>query len=231
MHDTRLGIRSCLVLTAALLLVPGTTWPALAQGNVGANVSFSGRVIDGKSGESVAGARVYALHLDSKQIFTSAPTEGRGQYELTGLPYGYFDLVVEAPTGLYLGNRVVNAPAGERRDISLSLEDPQPEDMDWWSADPNRRIAGLDRAPDGVARIIEDSSRIAAWQPPKPPEPVVASASGAQAAAKASRWGGFWAANSGWLVPVLAVVGSVGVGLVITSDNDDDEDVAGSPFE
>lgn len=223
-------IRATLALALAIAVAPGGSWTCLAEAASNGNVAFSGRVIDGRTGEAVAGARVYALHLDSKQVFTAAPAGNRGEYELSGLPYGYYDLVVEAPSGLHLGNRVVNAPAGERVDISLSLEDPQPEDMEWWSADPNRRIAGLERAPDGVARIIEDNSRVMAWQPPAAPKPVVASAKAASVA-NSGRFGTFWKANSGWLVPVLAVVGTFGVGLAITDDNDDNQDLPGSPFE
>ncbi len=209
-----------LALTAALVLGVPTT-AVLAAGGVAGAVGFTGKILD-EQGSSISGAKVHAIHLDTKQIFTSAPSSGSGEYALRGLPLGYFDLVVESSAGVFLANRVVNAPAGETVEISLLLGPPRPEDTEWWSADPNRRIAGLDRSPDGVARIVEG----------KPPKAAAIARGGANpgiAPAATSSGSGFWAANARWLVPTLAVVGAVGLAAVLSDD--DDEDVPASPFQ
>ena len=116
--------------------------PVSAQGRAAGSVGFKGRIVD-ENGTPVAGAKVHAVHLDTKQVFTSSPSDPNGRYVLKGLPLGYFDLVVEGGGGVYLANRVVNAPAGETVEISFMLGPPRPEDTEWWSADPNRRVAGL----------------------------------------------------------------------------------------
>ena len=56
-------------VAACLLLVPA----AFAAAPAG-NVSLKGAVVRGDKATPVTGARVYAVHLDTKQVFTSAPS-------------------------------------------------------------------------------------------------------------------------------------------------------------
>ncbi|RMF72966.1 MAG: carboxypeptidase regulatory-like domain-containing protein [Acidobacteria bacterium] len=203
---------SLAVVLALALGTPGL--PVLAQAAVTGGVSFEGRILD-ENGSPVAGAKVHAVHLDTKQVFTSGPSDGSGHYTLRGLPIGYFDLVVESSSGLFLANRVVNAPAGETVEISLLLGPPRPEDTEWWSADPNRRVAGLDRSPDGVARIVEGD----------PPRALAVPPAGGAAAPGSSAT--FWARNGRWLVPTLAILAAAGIALAL---DDDEKDQPASPF-
>lgn len=172
------------------------------------------------------GARVYAVHLDTKQVFSSAPSTDKGEYALTGLPYGYYDLAVETSDGLYLANRVINAPAGEKVEISMILGAPQPEDTEWWSAEPDRRIPGLDRVPDGVSRIVEGVPRKST---------LVAIASGKTAAttgATAATTGAkvFGTGTSSWLIPVLAAGGLAALVIIANDDDNSASDTGSSPF-
>ncbi len=214
-----------ILLIAGMVLGPQTTW-TLAAGTAG-NVVLRGKVGSAETGQPIAGARVYAVHLDTKQVFTSAITNAKGEYQITGLPFGYYDLAVETPDGLYLANRVINAPAGEKVDVSLMLGPPQPEDTEWWSAEPDRRIPGLDRVPSGVARIVEGRVPLARARD-------LAAASGqgpAAAGAGAGAGAGVAAAGAAsWLVPALAVVGMVGLAAVVNDDNDTNDSEA-SEFE
>jgi hypothetical protein len=195
----------------------------------GGGSSFDGRVYASERGDEVAGATVYALHLDTKQVFRSDLTDRSGRYLIRGLPTGYYDLIVEADGKLYLGNRVLDAPAGESVEVSLVLGPPNPEDTQWWSAAPDRPIAGLNRPPDGVARIVEDRPRPGAVIPGETTRAATGAAEGAMRAASA-QGAGFWASNASWLVPTLAAVGITAGGFVLTDDNDAD-DQPGSPFE
>jgi hypothetical protein len=225
--------RSILRCSCAAALVVGLAFgsqvlPAIAQTGAAGNVVLEGKVLSADTGETLANARVYAVHLDTKQVFLSAPSSSSGDYQITGLPFGYYDLAVETPEGLYLANRVINAPAGERIDVSVVLGPPQPEDTEWWSAEPDRRIPGLERVPDGVARIVEG-------RPPRKSEIVAGDVSPAAtfppagAPARTAPAPAF-AGVGGWLIPAAVAVGIVGLGVIATDDNDDAEDSAASPF-
>ncbi len=216
--------RTALALVILGMALGPQAMSVMAAGPAG-NVSIRGVVFSGETQDAVMGARVYAVHLDTKQVFSSAPSTDKGEYALTGLPYGYYDLAVETTDGLYLANRVINAPAGEKVEISMILGPPQPEDTEWWSAEPDRRIPGLDRVPDGVSRIVEGvprKSTLAAIASGKP-------AAGAGTVATTSGSKVFGGAKAGWLVPVLAAGGLLAL-VVLADDDDDSSDNGSSPF-
>ncbi len=218
--------RRTVILAVVLgLCFTSTTLTAMAAGPAG-NVEIRGVVFSGERQTIVAGARVYAVHLDTKQVFQSSPSNDKGEYDLTGLPYGYYDLAVETSDGLFLANRVINAPAGERVEMSMILGPPQPEDTEWWSAEPDRRIPGLDRVPDGVARIVEGiprKSRLVEIASGKP------TATGASTRAATSGTRIFGGGKSGWALPLLAAGGLAGL-IILLDDDDDNEDGGSSPF-
>lgn len=206
---------AALLMVSFLIFGPLASTATSAAGMAG-SVVISGTVRNASNGEPVAGAQVYAVHLDTKQVFKSGPSDKDGKYTIPGLPFGYYDLAVLDTAGLFLANRVINAPAGEKQEVSLSLGPPQPEDTEWWSAEPDRRIPGLDRVPDGVARIIEG----------KPPKTAIASAESAKGAAGATvakTGGGLKLAS--WLVPVLGGAGIIALG-ILADDNDKKDDEA-----
>lgn len=187
-----------LIVALALGLCP-QLGAAFAAGS-SENASVHGAVAFTEKAAPVAGATVYAVHLDTRQVLKSAPTSANGAYEISGLPFGYYDLAVETSDGsLYLANRVISAPPGERMEISLMLGPPQPEDTEWWSSAPDRRIPGLERTPDGVARVVEGKPRSAA----------AAGTSGAESATPAGA-----TAKSKTLKPVL-IGGGIGLLAII----------------
>ncbi len=216
---------AALAIVCAIAMCPQVTGNAWAAGAAG-NVVIRGAVASADKGTPIASARVYAVHLDTKQVFTSAPSGAKGDYSITGLPFGYYDLAVETTDGLYLANRVINAPAGEKVEVSLMLGPPQPEDTEWWSAEPDRRIPGLDRVPDGVARIVEGKPSVAAAKPgPRVPAPTkVAVAPVGSGAAAGS------AGAHGWLVPALIAAGIAGLGVIVDKRNDKDNEFPASPY-
>ncbi len=217
-----------ILVIVGLVLGPQTTW-TLAAGTAG-NVVIRGKVGSAETGEPIAGARVYAVHLDTKQVFTSALTNAKGEYQITGLPFGYYDIAVETTDGLYLANRVINAPAGEKVDMSLMLGPPQPEDTEWWSAEPDRRIPGLDRVPSGVARIVEGRVPLAKAKALAEATGAAGGAGAASAGAAAAGGAAVAAGTASWLVPALAVAGMVGLAAVVNDDNDTNDSEA-SEFE
>lgn len=208
---------ACIVTTA---LVFGCQLPFnFAAGQTG-NVAIRGKVFDMNSGDPLPGAIVHAVHLDTKDVYSSEPSSSSGAYVLDRLPFGYYDLAVESEGGLFLSNRVIRAPAGEKITISMILGEPQAADTEWWSADPHRRIPGLDRAPDGVSRIVEGAPRRVPGALGDAPRPAVAKATGTVGAD----------GRRGWLIPALVAGGLMGLALVIEDDDDKAQDQGASPF-
>ena len=191
------------------------------------NVSMSGKVYESAAANTVSTGVVYAVHLTTKQVYQSEQIVAGGAYELKSLPFGYYDVVVVHSSRVYLANRVLNVPAGEHMKVSFVLEEPDPNDTEWWSAAPDRQVPGLERTPDGVARIVEDDRALALLLGKG-----AGGAAGAGAATGAAAAGaGFWATSGGWLIPLVVATGITAGGFVLTEDNDDAEDEPASRFE
>jgi hypothetical protein len=226
MGSSAVVCRRWIACLLALVVAFGTQLPA-AQAADGATgtVTIVGTILSASTNQPMPGAQVYVVHLDTKQVFKSAPSEGNGKYQIQGLPFGYYDIAVLDTSGLFLANRVINAPAGEKLEISLALGAPQPEDTEWWSAEPDRRIPGLDRVPDGVARIVEG----------RPPKGVAAAKSTPAGATSGAATGSTVAKAGGrtklaaWLVPLLGGTGIIALG-ILADDDDEDEDDEATPF-
>ncbi|MDH3284297.1 MAG: carboxypeptidase-like regulatory domain-containing protein [Acidobacteriota bacterium] len=151
--------RTLAVFAAVGVLTLGPLSPSsLAVETVG-NVSIRGKIFILETGDPRPAAFVHAIHFDTKAMFSSRRTLRNGAYLIEGLPFGYYDLVVEFEDKLYLSNRSIEAEAGGKLEISLIIGSGQPRTTEWWSADPNRRISGLDRPADGVAWIVEGMPR------------------------------------------------------------------------
>ena len=131
----------CLVLIAGPL-VAAAEESAPAPGTA----RLLGEVTD-PSGKPAPGCTVLAYHLSSAQTFSSAPTDSRGNFELTGLPYGYFDVAVKSSDGLFVGSEVVNVPPGGKVAVTMSLVPASAG-----SAEP-RDFAGVDERAIGVAQM------------------------------------------------------------------------------
>jgi hypothetical protein len=113
---------------------------------------------DGKT--PLQGVTVRAYHLASEQIFTSAPTNGSGQYELAQLPPGYYDLAVETADGLFVGDQVVNVGTTGRAVFSMTVAEPNAEDAP-------HSFPGTDETPAGVASVRQHKSRTGGfWNSP-----------------------------------------------------------------
>jgi len=114
-----------------------------------------GRVLghDGKT--PVAGAVVRVSHLRTAQVLASSPTDARGDFSLTAVPYGYLDLVVEAPEGGYIASKVLNL--GPEGHLSVTLVLTRNEDMPqgWWTGRQPRTLPGTDTPAAGVANVSE----------------------------------------------------------------------------
>jgi hypothetical protein len=158
-------IRPTALLAALLLALPASVLPALAQdAREPGQGALRGKIFEEDAKTPVGAATVRAVHLDTNEVFEGAPTTADGKYEVAGLPYGYYNLIVETPAGLYLSNRILNVPPEKKVEASFMLTESRPEEKEWWEAEPSRRVPGMDRPPDGVARIIEKRDTGSFWK-------------------------------------------------------------------
>lgn len=94
---------------------------------------IEGKVVRADGKMPVERAVVRALHLDTGKTYSSEPTDRRGEFEISGLPYGYLDLTVETAEGVYLGNMVVNVPPGGSIAVRLALTPDSGEHTERWT--------------------------------------------------------------------------------------------------
>ncbi len=112
---------------------------------------IEGRVVRSNGKTPAEGAVVRAFHLDTGKTYSSEPAGRRGEFEISGLPYGYLDLTVETAEGVYLGNMVVNVPPGGSIAVRLALTPDSRGPADRWAelAPPG----GVENHAAGVAEV------------------------------------------------------------------------------
>ena len=117
--------------------------------------ALRGRVLgqDGKT--PVAGAVVKVSHLRTAQTLASSPTDHRGDFEVTQIPYGYLDLVVETPEGGYVASKVLNLGPEGRVSVTLVLTKNEDMPQGWWTGRQPRTLPGTDTPAVGVANVRE----------------------------------------------------------------------------
>ena len=121
---------------------------------------LAGKIIDSK-GHKVRDARVLAYHLSSEVLHASEPTHGGGEFRIDDLPYGYYDVAVQTPDGLYVADRVVNlAPAGVTV-VILTVVAYQPADEGW-----TRKYPASELDPIGHAELRKKLKGREFWRSP-----------------------------------------------------------------
>ena len=149
---------------ACLLSISVTAQPTHAQhtpDDAQGTAKITGKVVD-SDGREVRGARVLAVHLSSSRVFAGEPSRGNGEYVITGLPYGYYDLAVEIAEEIYVSNRIVNiAPAGTAAVIfTLVPFDPTTQGL-------SRSHPGSDAEVAGIAQLRAKPKGREFWRSPK----------------------------------------------------------------
>jgi hypothetical protein len=143
-------LRRSTIIPLFLAIVLGLPPAAFAQNGDDGEVSeLSGHILD-QSGQPVAGASVLAYHLSTEEVFTSDPTSAKGEYEIGGLPYGYFDLAIKTPDGLYVTTQVINVSPSSKLVLSLTLTPYAAGD-----GSEGRSFPGTDEEPVGLAQLKE----------------------------------------------------------------------------
>ena len=141
----------------SLLLLAGPVLAAEQESATGSSILVGS--VTGADGNPVAGATVVAYHLSSERLFRSAPTDGKGQFTITGLPYGYFDVGVETERGMFVTDAVINAAPSGKTAVKLTLAAG--------AQGAARKFPGTDTDPIGIARVARKAGSGEFWRSPK----------------------------------------------------------------
>ena len=123
------------------------------------NSQIVGKVIQ-SDGTPAIGAMVLAYHLSSEQLFESAPADGRGNFVITRVPHGYFDLAVQMSDGRFDGTQVVNVPPAGKAILVFQLAPFHSDELP-------REFPGGQGPGDGTAQLGQKQSKGQFWRSPK----------------------------------------------------------------
>jgi hypothetical protein len=199
----------CLMLIATISLVGLPVIAAPTSAHIGGTIFSSG------DGVPVEGAVVKAASLTDSKIYESAVTNDKGNYSLSGLPAGKYDVAVQSGGGLYVVSGVVALEPGEKRTLSLAVRPAGHKQEAAEEPPPAEPPPANPPAPENPPSIPADSAVPA--EPTKEGTPTEA----AQPQKKSffrTAWGG-----------AIIVVGTAIVVGALASSSNDDEPANASP--
>ena len=135
--------------------------PAPAPATAAGESLLTGEVFD-TDGKPLEGVTVVALHLATEEIYRSAPTDRKGRFNVENVPLGYFDVAVETPEGLFIGNAVVNVPPSGKAIIEMTIAP-----FGAGTPGPTRDFPVVEANEEGYARVDERLTKKDFWKSPK----------------------------------------------------------------
>lgn len=160
-----------LAVFAALVFAGGGIVTSVAQEESPSPPAGQGRIVGklyrngGK--EVVGGARVVAVHLDTAVEYASGPSDEGGRFELTGLPYGYFNLGVETPEGMFVANQVINVPPNGKVTAVFRLVPYEGRSPSWWAGRERREGLRPGEEATGIAEVDASLRGRDFWKSPR----------------------------------------------------------------
>ncbi|MCI0658059.1 MAG: carboxypeptidase-like regulatory domain-containing protein [Acidobacteria bacterium] len=144
------GIRCVSILFLVFSLVLSSTPASLAQsaasGQGMTTASLEGRVFGPDRVTPVAGAVVRAVRGDGVQVYSSLPTDAKGNYSISHITLGSYDVVVEMPDGIYVVEKTL--AISEAKPYGLSLATVPSENVE-------KRVPSIDKPVKGYAWTLE----------------------------------------------------------------------------
>ena len=126
---------------------------------------ISGKVFAADGKTAVASAVVKAVPLQGGDTVASSPTGAKGEFALDGLAFGYYDLIVEAPSGTFIANQVVNVPPSGKLVVQFSLTPYAEKSPSWWAGREPRALPGGGSAT-GSAELRQSKRGTEFWKTP-----------------------------------------------------------------
>ncbi len=162
-HNTRRAASTFLVVSLVVSLIQAgapSLWAQTgAAGQGPRTASIVGRVFGPDRVTPVAGAVVRAVRGDGAQVYSSLPTDDKGNFSLGNLSPGSYDVVVELPDGVFVVERTLSI--SEAKAYSLSLATVPAENVE-------KRVAAVDKPVKGYAWTLEGKGSKAGgfWRTP-----------------------------------------------------------------
>ena len=142
---------SCFLITSLVLslLQAGTPTLWAQEGVTGQgphSATITGRVFGADRVTPIQGAVVRAVRGDGAQVYSSLPTDPKGNYSLSNLAPGSYDIVVELAEGVYVVERILSV--SEAKAYSLSLATVPAENVE-------KKVSAVDKPVKGYAWTLE----------------------------------------------------------------------------
>lgn len=145
------GIKRMHPLIALLLVVGLCLGPVRAAETPAAEEtgrgSIHGTIYQPDEKGPLAGAKVTAINVRTGALYTSKVTTENGNFDVSGLPAGTYDVVIEVSGGVFVADHIVDVGPGEGVSKSYSVQPSRPA---------NRMIAKLP-PPKGSATVVGES--------------------------------------------------------------------------
>lgn len=106
--------------------------------------SIHGTLYQPDQKESLEGARVTAINVRTSKQYSSNVTTKNGNYDITGLPAGTYDVAVEINGEVFVADNLVDLSGGEGASLSYAVQPMRPA---------NRVLKGLPN-PRGSAAVM-----------------------------------------------------------------------------
>ena len=140
------------------ILVAGSGFPAPAWPQEKGHGVIRGVLYAADENTPLADARVIAVNVRTGAQYPSNPTTQNGTYEVTDLPGGTYDLVVEVAGGIFIADNLVDLASNEALSLSYTVQPQRPA---------NRAVTGLKQPQGSVVVVGSTIAKPNFWTSPK----------------------------------------------------------------
>ena len=149
-QSSRKAASFVLIASMVVSLLPAGASAARAQEGVAGqgpqSATISGRVFGADRVTPIQGAVVRAVRGDGVQVYSSTVSDEKGNYSLSNVIPGSYDIVVELPDGVYVVERTLSV--SEAKAYSLSLATVPAENVE-------KKVLAVDKPVKGYAWTLE----------------------------------------------------------------------------
>ena len=129
-----------------------------ASGQGPSTASIQGRVFGADRVTPVSGAVVRVVKGDGVQVYSSLPTDEKGNYSISGISPGNYEIVVEVGDGVFLVEKPMALT--EAKSYGLSLANVPSDNVE-------KRVPAIDKPVKGYAWTLEGKNpKGAFWKSP-----------------------------------------------------------------
>jgi hypothetical protein len=148
-----------LVFSFVLSSTPASLAQAAASGQGATTADLEGRVFGPDRVTPLPGAVVRAVRGDGVQVYSSLPTDTKGNFSISHITLGSYDVVVEMSDGIFVVEKTLGIT--EAKTYGLSLATVPSENVE-------KRVPSIDKPVKGYAWTLEGKTPKAGgfWKSP-----------------------------------------------------------------